>query len=241
MPVNLAYRAVIFDLDGTLVSEEHGVEEATAAVADALSVKGYAVTGKALNAARQVVVREAMAENRGTWPPWLTRVEWMRRAFAVVDAPAELAPELASVYLEGRLAGLTLINDAIQLLDALTPHVPTALITNGDGVEQRRKLDRVGLNGYFPQPVISAEFGAQKPAAEIFLHTVHTLEIQPSEAIYIGNSYGNDVEGAVGAGLDSIWFNESSAAPPGDTTLHPVHTCAHLRGVAEVLGIDLES
>jgi FMN phosphatase YigB (HAD superfamily) len=241
MLVNLAYRAVIFDLDGTLVSEEHGVEEATAAVAEALSAEGYAVSGDALNAARQSVVREAMAQNRGNWPSWLTRVEWMRRAFTLVAAPAELAPELAPVYLEGRLAGLTLITDTIALLDVLAPRVSTALITNGDGGEQRLKLDRVGLNDYFPQPVISAEFGAQKPAAEIFLHTVRTLEIQPSEAVYIGNSYGNDVEGAAGAGLDSIWFNESGAAPPGDATLHPVHTCADLRGVAEILGIDLEA
>ncbi|HJN91155.1 MAG TPA: HAD family hydrolase [Dehalococcoidia bacterium] len=234
----LAYRAVIFDLDGTLVSEEHGVEQATAAVAEALSSQGYAVSGEALNAARIAVVREAMAENRGTWPSWLTRVEWMRRAFVVVDVPAELAPDLAPVYLEGRLAGLTLIGDALQLLDALRPHVPTTLITNGDSAEQRLKLDRVGLNDYFPQPVISAEFGAQKPAAEIFLHTVGTLGVRPSEAIYIGNSYGNDVEGAAGAGLDSIWFNERGSAAPVDATLHPDHTCAHLRSVGAALGIE---
>ncbi len=233
----LSYGAVIFDLDGTLISEETGVEEATASVADALRARGYDVSGPALNAARTAVVREAMAANRGTWPHWLTREEWMRRAFALVDAPSTLAGELGAVYLQGRIDGLALLDDAIDLLEAVQAQAPTGLITNGDGREQRMKLERVGLDRYFPEPVISAEFGAEKPAAAIFVHAVESLGVQASESVYVGNSYGNDVEGAAGAGLDAVWLNARGAPGPADSALLPTHTTPDLRGVREFLGV----
>ena len=55
----MQYQAVIFDLDGTLVSEVDGVERATDQVAAALREHGHDVSGEALNAARLRVVRAA--------------------------------------------------------------------------------------------------------------------------------------------------------------------------------------
>lgn len=233
----MRYRAVLFDLDGTLVSEQVGVEAATARVAAALRDRGHAVSDEALNAARSSVVGQALAANEGTWPSWLTREEWMRRAFRLVDAPEDLAPDMAPVYLEGRLDGLSLLEHARELLDAVRAIAPLGLITNGEGAEQRRKLERVGLDPYFPMPVISGELGVAKPDARIFQHALAALAVAADDAVYIGNSFGHDIEGAAAVGLHSVWLDHAGTGPPAGTAARPSHVVRELRAVRAFLGV----
>ena len=232
------YQTVLFDLDGTLVSEVDGVERATDLVAAALRERGHEVDGSALNAARAEVVRSAMADNRGTWPEWLTRVEWMRRTFRQVSAPEDLAPELAAVYLAGRLDGLALIDHAVELVEAVQREAPSmGLITNGDGREQRAKLARVGLDRFFPNPLISAELGTQKPKPAIFEQALGAVGAKARESVYIGNSYGNDVEGAAGVGMDTVWLDQAGSGSPAGAAVEPTYTASTLREVRAFLGV----
>jgi HAD superfamily hydrolase (TIGR01549 family) len=230
------YAAAVFDLDGTLVSEEDGVEQATALVAHALRERGHPVPDARLEEARTTVVREAMAANRGNWPAWLSREEWLRRAFARVDAPAELAPEMAAVYLQGRIDGLALLDHAIELLEAVAARTRLGMITNGGSVEQRLKITTVGLNHYFPEPLISDEVGAQKPDPAIFQKALSTLEVAASDAVYIGNSFVNDIEGAAAVGMDTIWLDHYGSGPPPQAATTPTLTTTSLRAVREFLG-----
>ena len=230
------YAAVVFDLDGTLVSEEDGVDEATAAVARELRQRGHAVSNALLQETRSNVVREAMAENRGNWPPWLTREEWLRRAFARVDAPETLAPEMAAVYLRGRIEGLALLDHAVELVQAVAGQTRLGMITNGGSSEQRLKITTVGLDRFFPEPLISDEVGVQKPDPAIFQQALTALDVAASDAVYIGNSFVNDVEGAAAVGMDTIWLDHHGGGPPPQAATTPTLTTTNLRTVREFLG-----
>ncbi len=230
------YAAVVFDLDGTLVSEEVGVDEATAAVARELRLRGHQVSDTLLQETRSRVVREAMADNRGNWPPWLTREEWLRRAFARVDAPEALAPQMGAIYLQGRIEGLALLDHAIELVQAVAAQSRLGMITNGASSEQRLKITKVGLDRFFPKPLISDEVGIQKPDPAIFQQSLTILEVAPSEAVYIGNSFVNDVEGAAAVGMDTIWLDHHGNGPPPQAAATPTLTTTSLRTVREFLG-----
>jgi len=48
--------------------------------------------------------------------------------------------------------------------------------------------------------VISAEYGRVKPHPGIFMHCLSGLEVMPEEAIFVGNSWEEDIAGARNAG-----------------------------------------
>jgi putative hydrolase of the HAD superfamily len=65
--------------------------------------------------------------------------------------------------------------------------------------------------------VFSDEVGAMKPAPKIFLRALAELEVEPDEAIYVGDRLESDVKGAAGVGMwtiQALWF-EADDTPPG--------------------------
>lgn len=80
---------------------------------------------------------------------------------------------------------------------------PMSVISNSDGrVEEI--LSSLGLRPYFEQVFDSHTLGVSKPDRRLFELALQTLNIQPPEAIYIGDVYFIDVWGANQAGLGCI-------------------------------------
>src|SRR5207248_9879914 len=71
----------------------------------------------------------------------------------------------------------------------------------------RQVLSRHGLLDCFDVTVFSNEFGFSKPHPEIFEHTLEALgDIDPNEALHVGDLEELDVEGARRAGLYSALY-----------------------------------
>ncbi len=83
-----------------------------------------------------------------------------------------------------------------------------AIITNGPGSHQARKITQLNLEEYFdPRHIfISGHYGFDKPDHRIFDIAINRLGPQKEEVYYIGDSYHADVVGAKNAGLLSIWL-----------------------------------
>ena len=91
-----------------------------------------------------------------------------------------------------------------------------ALITNGASCLQREKLTAAGLDDYFDVVVISGEFGVGKPERSIFEHTLSLLGSDREHAVVVGDSLARDVDGAIAAGLSTVWVNRSGRSRPED-------------------------
>ena len=65
-------------------------------------------------------------------------------------------------------------------------------------------LERLELIPYFDAIVFSAGVGVEKPFAAIFEHALDELALPAQEVVHIGDRLREDVEGARGAGLQSI-------------------------------------
>lgn len=82
-------------------------------------------------------------------------------------------------------------------------------------------LDELGVSPHFVRVFSSSQLGLRKPDPRIFHECLRTLKADPSETIYVGNSYLHDVVGAKSAGLRCIWVDDD---PSGlEETRRPGH------------------
>ena len=63
----------------------------------------------------------------------------------------------------------------------------------------------MGISDFFNNIVVSEEVGWRKPSAYIFQYAINRLQIQASEAVYIGDSPNEDIKGAKQAGLKTVF------------------------------------
>ncbi|NUU77120.1 HAD family hydrolase [Paenibacillus xylanilyticus] len=109
------------------------------------------------------------------------------------------------------------------------------LITNGEGGHQKRKLEALDVFGLVPeeQIFISGTIGYAKPDSRLFEHVSKQTGTDARSSYYIGDSWRNDVVGAVNAGWKVIWFNHRDAKPESDHQPH--HVARTYSEVARIL------
>ena len=74
----------------------------------------------------------------------------------------------------------------------------------------------LGIDDYFDLCVDSLRVGYAKPDPRIFSEAVGRLEVEPAEAVYVGDSYAQDVAGARDAGLRGVLYDPHDLRPgPG--------------------------
>ncbi len=117
--------------------------------------------------------------------------------------------------------------------------LPLGVITNGPPDLQREKLHVLAVESYFEPAaiIVSGERGCAKPDPRIFCAALTALRVSPGEALYVGDTWENDVVGGLGAGLDVAWFNPDGAERP--TELPPSRgTLYEVTRLEELLALD---
>jgi len=78
-------------------------------------------------------------------------------------------------------------------------------------------LERCGLGGALHGVVSSAEAGARKPDPAIFAGALEIARCAPGEALHVGDTLADDVEGARAAGIRALLLDrEGSPGAPGE-------------------------
>src|SRR5207245_470771 len=91
------------------------------------------------------------------------------------------------------------------ILDALRARgLPLALVTNGDAVQQRDKIERHDLARYFDAILIEGEFGCGKPEERVYREALRRLGVGSEGAWMVGDplerAAGSDERDSSGAG-----------------------------------------
>jgi putative hydrolase of the HAD superfamily len=84
---------------------------------------------------------------------------------------------------------------------------PLGVITNGTDVQQRGKLERMGIADRFSVILTSEAAGLGKPDPRIFVQAAARLNAPPDRCVHVGDDWMRDVEGARGAGFAAIWLD----------------------------------
>lgn len=111
---------------------------------------------------------------------------------------------------------------ALDLVKALSRDYSLYMVTNGNVVSQMPRLEHAGLLPYFQEVFVSEAVGVGKPHKAYFDYVAaHIPGFAPEDALVIGDSPSSDIQGAVNAGLPSIWYD-----PPGAwTNARPAPPC----------------
>lgn len=83
------------------------------------------------------------------------------------------------------------------------------IITNGPLNHQMKKYQNMGLEKWVSREhiLVSAGVGFAKPDERIFRLAEERMGLEPSSTYMIGDSYENDILGAMNAGWKTIWMN----------------------------------
>ena len=98
-------------------------------------------------------------------------------------------------------------DDAVDTLSRLKQSYPViGLISNTVFPERAhlRELERFGLAPFFSFTIFSSTFGVRKPHRDIFLKAANLAGQAPSDCVYIGDRYVEDIEGPHGVGMPAI-------------------------------------
>ena len=171
------------------------------------------------------------------------RVERIRRLIAESGAadldPAE-AHDLAAAYRRAYLGARRPVAGARDLLvEVRRRGVRVVAVTNNLVAEQEDKLRHTGLRNLFDALVISEAAGVSKPDPRIFGLALDAAGAAASEAVMLGDSWANDVLGAVGAGITPAWLDRRGSGVPDAVV--PVLTLGSLEPAIDVADALLSS
>ncbi len=80
------------------------------------------------------------------------------------------------------------------------------VISNGITIKQYEKLVRLGLHHFFHSVITSQEAGVEKPDIAIFELAMKTMGCKAENSVMIGNSFNDDVLGAIDAGMSAVFL-----------------------------------
>ena len=104
-----------------------------------------------------------------------------------------------------------LFDGTIEILEYLKAKYNLHIITNGFAEVQDNKLNNSYITHYFKTITNSEMAGVKKPNSLIFDFALDLAKAKKENSIMIGDCIEADVQGALDAGLDAIFFNEHNA------------------------------
>jgi putative hydrolase of the HAD superfamily len=118
----------------------------------------------------------------------------------------EIAAAIATDYsslIDRSLSYFPNAEDTLRQL--VTKGVKLALLTNGAGESQQKKIKRFGFSRYFPVRLIEGELGFGKPDQRVFETAMNKLDTTPGQTWMVGDDLQRDIAGAQKMGIYSIW------------------------------------
>lgn len=167
-------KIVVFDLDDTLYKEIEYLKSAYQEISQKIA--------KAIRGNKEAIYKDMVQyynEEMNTFELILEKYE-----------PDLTIGDLLVMY-RNHLPDLVLSENAKAVLDLFKlKKIEMGLITDGRSVQQRNKLNALGIESYFSEIVISEEFGTAKPNSENFKY--FEKHFGEAQYYYIGDNVKKD-------------------------------------------------
>lgn len=225
-------RAILFDLDDTIISAYGRPLEAWSKVA-------HEFTRQLVPSDPQHVAAAIAAAARAFWGDSGRHRRWRQslaeaRRLIVADAwpgrDRDLVDAIADRFTRLRDDEMHVFPGAVDVLEELRRSgVRLALITNGDGETQRRKIARFSLEHHFHHIQIEGEHGFGKPEERAYRHALNSLDVEPGDAWMVGDNLEWEVAAPQRLGIYAIWHDTEGAGLPSDRPATPDRIITSLR------------
>jgi HAD superfamily hydrolase (TIGR01549 family) len=203
-------KAVIFDYIGTLVNcRNYSMDTSKLKLYNALAAEGFDI-GKDSFLEAYSLAHEKYRKVRYEQLREVTNAVWVAEALCnlgfTVTADDPRVKAALNVFFQDFIDTLELRDGAKKLLRQAQKQGKTALISNfTHATVIYKSLRKMKISEFFNAVVVSEEVGWRKPSARIFKDSLNKLQIEASEAVYIGDSPNEDIKGAKQAGLKTVF------------------------------------
>jgi len=127
--------------------------------------------------------------------------------YFVSDAQIE---SIAHDYIQLLPENNHLFDGTIEVLEYLEKKYKLHIITNGFADVQYKKINNSNFSGFFKTITNSEMAGVKKTNPIIFEHALNLAKAKKENSLMIGDCLDADVQGALNAGLDAIFFNDKN-------------------------------
>ena len=227
------YKAVIFDLDGTLTEEK---VIWSAAVRSAVRSNALALKLSPTQAELLPITYAEVSD--AAWSAYSTalahfasteqiRIHLWTKALAQIGITAEpsAVARLVSDFAVTQLNMLCPDSTLTSLLSRLSSTHRLGVCTDGRYCDQVVKLKRLGVLELFSQVVCGVNLGIRKPDQRIFYAVAARLGYDPTECLFVGNDLALDIAPARAAGMGVVWITDGRSAD-GATVVYPTVSTA---------------
>lgn len=189
-------KAVLFDLDGTLLNRDDSVKGFIDNQYERLNKwVGHIPKDK-------YITRFIEIDKRGY--VWKDKVyQQLTQEFNISEMTWE---ELLQDYISEFRFHCVPFDNLIQMLEDLkSKNILLGMITNGYGQFQMDNIKALGIENYFDVILVSEWEGIKKPNPEIFKRALDQLNVLPKQSLFVGDHPENDVKASQNIGMKGIW------------------------------------
>src|ERR1700730_4139480 len=191
-------QALLFDVNGTLIDIEtdERMEEAYRAIAHFLTYQDITLhRGEVLDLYFQVM-KEQFAASTERWPEFDVVAIWReilrRNAGSYTRSLPREELEQMPLFIAEMQRGISrkrlcAYPNVQEMLTNLRKHYPLAIVSDAQSAYAVPELRAAGLAEYFDPIVISGDYGYRKPDPRLFQKALDVLQVQPHQAIFVGN------------------------------------------------------
>jgi putative hydrolase of the HAD superfamily len=109
------------------------------------------------------------------------------------------------------------------------------LVSNAQACFTKDELDELLITNLFDGILISSDAGVKKPCEEIFQIAFDKFSLKREECFYVGNDLHDDVLGASGAGLKTVYIETEQSGKYPELCVSPSYTVATHEEMKELL------
>lgn len=229
----MKYTYLLFDADNTLfdfgMAEFHAFRETCVHAGITWSEEAYRAYSGINDAQWKKLERGETTQAELKIQRYREFLTW----YGYTGEPEEKAVFMGETYKEALGRQAFLMAHAEEVLAVLREKgYKIFIVTNGISQIQRARMASSPVKQYVAGLYISEELGVAKPDP-VFFDVVFTDIGDPDRAKYlvIGDSLSSDIDGAIAAGLDCVWFSPEKADAKGRTPTYTVHELPELLSI----------
>ena len=191
------HRAVLFDLFDTLVRLDSGKY-----------LEGKREAARVLGVRPERFIEAWMAASdqaqTGVLSDIAARIRHAARACGT-EPDEDVIGRVVRMEEEHMTSGSSLYPDVVPTLAALRARrgLKVGLVSNASSTAALL-FERLGLDGYFGEPVFSFRVGVLKPHPGIYLKACEVLRVHPAECLFVGDGNGFELDGAGALGMETV-------------------------------------
>lgn len=200
-------KAVVFDLDNTLLDFNRMKEASVSAAAEAMMDAGLAGTREEIIKGIYEVYERKGIEAQDVFDCFLE--EKLGRVDHRVLAAGVVA------YRRAKAGSMNLFPGArFTIVELLRRGIKLGILSDAPALQAWTRLAELGLHHYFDAVVTLDDTGKRKPEPEPFRLILKKLGVEPTEAIMVGDWAERDMEGARRVGMKTAFARYGSGQKP---------------------------